>query len=159
MVRWSLVGLGVLLAASGVNAGGDTKGALPRWEYRVLSKDQLLQQGKQDLAAGLNSLGKQGWELVGIDGGYIFKRREAPVPSIPDLKRRVADAEKAVDSRRERLALTELMVRKGLASEVNLQATQRLLRQAQAALDQAQRDLDAQLLPPPKPAPEPVPKK
>jgi hypothetical protein len=127
---------------------------MPRWQYRVLSKQQLLKTGKQDLAAGLNQLGKQGWELVGIDGGYIFKRRAPSGPaSVEDLKRRLAEAERDVDAQREHLAWSQLMARRGVVSEAYLQTEERIMQHVEAAAEQARRDLDAGLLPAPKQAP------
>ena len=52
--------------------------AVLRWEYRVFTKQQILDLGNKDLAAGLNKLGDEGWELAGIDGQYIFKRFKGP---------------------------------------------------------------------------------
>jgi uncharacterized protein (TIGR03067 family) len=59
-----------------------------KWEYRVVKKAQVLELGKNDLTAGLNKLGEEGWELVSVQppsgserGGrssaateYYFKR-------------------------------------------------------------------------------------
>jgi hypothetical protein len=69
---WMAVLLGVLFAAasSPVTAGDEApqaKGAVaPKWEYQALSKEQVVAHGKKDLAAGLNKLGDDGWELVAV---------------------------------------------------------------------------------------------
>ena len=57
-------------------AGGTSPGAPPtaesrpdtvvQWEYRVLTKAQVMELGMQDLAAGLNRLGDEGWELAAV---------------------------------------------------------------------------------------------
>jgi Bacterial type II/III secretion system short domain len=76
-VRWwmTIVVVGVL--AAGVYwpaaAGDDTaraKSALStRWEYQVLTKEQVADLGKKNLAAGLNKLGDESWELVAVEAG------------------------------------------------------------------------------------------
>ena len=38
--------------------------APPKWEYRVLHEQELSRLGKGDVAAGLNQLGAEGWELA-----------------------------------------------------------------------------------------------
>jgi hypothetical protein len=60
--------------------------ATARWEYRVVAKDQLLQLGNKDLAAGLNQLGAQGWELAGVDNAYIFRRHPVQGGEVPALR-------------------------------------------------------------------------
>jgi hypothetical protein len=40
--------------------------AAPKWEYKIQTKEELLDLGKKDLGAGLNKLGAEGWELVSI---------------------------------------------------------------------------------------------
>jgi hypothetical protein len=61
----------------------------PKWEYKVLFRQQIAELGNKDFAAGLNKLGDDGWEMVGVpsavpvgggqirgvqDGDYYFKR-------------------------------------------------------------------------------------
>jgi RNA polymerase sigma factor (sigma-70 family) len=60
----------------------------PRWEYKALTRTALEDLGRKGegdyrLTLGLNQLGAQGWELVGIDSGansttspstYVFRR-------------------------------------------------------------------------------------
>lgn len=67
-----------------------------KWEYRVLNEHEIEKLGK-DFSAGLNELGKEGWELAGLQptryaspttGGYkpaqfYFKR---PVGKMPLLQ-------------------------------------------------------------------------
>jgi WD40 repeat protein len=48
----------------------------PRWEYKVASEADILKLGKDDLTAGLNKLGEDGWELVGSEKTrFILKRK------------------------------------------------------------------------------------
>src|SRR5262249_36977727 len=52
----------------------------PKWEYLVKARAQFTGQGHDEIAAGLNKLGDEGWELVSIDAGsglYVFKRAKA----------------------------------------------------------------------------------
>lgn len=158
MLRHAIIGMGALVLVLGVSVADEPTG--PRWEYRYLTREQVLKLGNQDLVAGLNALGDERWELAGIDGAYIFKR---PVPasgvSIESLKRRVTDAETNADLQRERLAWSELMARKGLVSEAFLQAERNRMKAADAAVERTRRDLDARLLPSPKKTPEPTPQK
>ena len=156
MLRCTSIALApvVLLLANGrpTAAGGDP--GLLRWEYRVLAKEQVLELGKKDLTAGLNHLGMQGWELAGIDNGYIFKRRQTLGPNIvAELKQRLAAAEAEVDSRKARLLWTERMARKGFVSESRVEAERSLVTEAEMDADRLRRDLDAQALPLPKQTP------
>ena len=41
---------------------------VPKWEYQILTKEQIIELGKKDLTAGLNRLGEQGWELAAVEG-------------------------------------------------------------------------------------------
>jgi hypothetical protein len=60
------------------------------WEYRVLSAAEVGELGKNDLAAGLNQLGGEGWELVSVEprsrdfgvqsARYYFKRAKSASP-------------------------------------------------------------------------------
>lgn len=54
---------------------GSASAAPSRWDYQVLTKERVLELGNKDLAAGLNALGAQGWELAAVDTVYIFRRR------------------------------------------------------------------------------------
>jgi hypothetical protein len=38
----------------------------PKWEYKVLTKDEILELGNKDFTAGLNKLGDEGWELIAV---------------------------------------------------------------------------------------------
>jgi hypothetical protein len=57
----------------------------PKWEYKVASESEVAKLGKGDLAAGLNQLGEDGWDLVAVHSTapasgaltpvrYVFKR-------------------------------------------------------------------------------------
>ena len=50
----------------------------PRWEYKVVPEADILKLGKegQDLVAGLNKLGEENWELVGIEKTRFFFKRQ-----------------------------------------------------------------------------------
>jgi hypothetical protein len=69
-----------------------------QWEYRMEYEGAVRKLGKDDVAAGLNRLGQDGWELVTVDQvqagagasavrvpRYFFKRpkRAAPAPTAP----------------------------------------------------------------------------
>jgi hypothetical protein len=130
-------------------AEGKPEGA-PRWEYRVLTKEQVSELGKNDLAAGLNKLGDDGWELAAVDAAYIFKRpRDQAAKQPEDLKAQVAQAESDVEARKDRVAWSERMVRKGYLSERQVEAERGLLRKAEMALEKTRRELK-QLPPDPK---------
>src|SRR5438128_2347809 len=66
----------------GLGKGGQPEGA-PKWEYRILTKEQIIELGKKDLAAGLNQLGDQGWELAAVETAFIFKRSRPRNPCRP----------------------------------------------------------------------------
>jgi hypothetical protein len=38
----------------------------PKWEYKVLTKDEIAQLANKDFTAGLNKLGDEGWELFAV---------------------------------------------------------------------------------------------
>jgi hypothetical protein len=136
-----LVILGVCYVSPLPAAQGKT-GA--RWEYRVLTKDQILELGKKDLAAGLNKLGTEGWELVAVDGPYIFKR---PVGSgldglsLEQLKGRLALAESDVEDWKDRAAWSERMVKKGYMSKSQADADRARLAWAEMVLDEVRQTL------------------
>jgi hypothetical protein len=122
------------------------------WEYRVLKKDQVLDLGKKDLAAGLNRLGDQGWELAAVDTVYIFKRARTPNPrnlvpkgpnpnQIQDLKDQIALLQSDVDRWRDRVGWSERMMRKGFVSQNQLLDEREWLQRAELALQRAQRTL------------------
>jgi len=93
MNRVLIAGTVLLLAAVvAVGIGSDHAAAQPaaprgKWEYKVLTPTAIEELGGKDggaLAAGLNKLGDEGWELVAIEPGhvpppvklprYVFKR-------------------------------------------------------------------------------------
>src|SRR5690242_12280434 len=85
--------------------------AVLKWEYRVLSKEQVLELGKKDLTAGLNALGEEGWELVAAEPSYIFKRPKGPGPKqVEDLKRQVLQTRADVEAWKDRVSWAERMV-------------------------------------------------
>lgn len=111
-----------------------------QWEYKVLTKGQVLDLGKKDLAAGLNKLGDDGWELVAVDNAYIFKRPKVQ-HNAEVLKIRVKIAEADVEQQRERVQWSQRMVKKGFVPANQLKDEVRLLRELEIALEEAEQDL------------------
>jgi hypothetical protein len=140
------IAIGVALAAlalAGVATSAEpTTDGFIRWEYRVLTRAQVLELGKQDLTAGLNKLGDEGWELAGVDGPYIFKRLKDQVRRQADeIRRHIAIAEADVESWKERVTWAERMSKKGYMSATQLQAERAQLTQAELVLDAARKAL------------------
>src|SRR5258708_7718369 len=95
----------LILGVTDARGAQDKPAAAPQWEYRILTKQQVLDLGKSDLATGLNQLGSDGWELAAVDGGYIFKRpRSHPRAQLAQLQAQLAQAEADLDSWKERVA-------------------------------------------------------
>jgi hypothetical protein len=127
--------------------------ATPVFEYRVLTKEQVLELGKKDLAAGLNQLGNDRWELAAVDGVYIFKRAKvASDKRVEELKNQIALLEADVVMLQDRVAWAERMVRKGYLTEQRLRSEQAALNKAEITLQQARKDLQALLAEPKRPA-------
>ena len=131
-----------------------------KWEYRLLSKDQLLELGKNDLAAGLNKLGSEGWELTVVDGGYIFKR---PKPQydreIAELKLRISVLRSDIEMQKERLAWANRMGKMGYMPMVQVAAEQDRMERMELVLEKAKKDLEGLVAPPAEPIPvAPLPK-
>jgi hypothetical protein len=117
---------------------------ISRWEYRVLAKEQLIELGKNDLAAALNQLGDDGWELVAtVEGRYIFKRpKDQDRKQLAELEHQVAAAEADVAGWKDRVAWAERMLKKGYLTEKHLQAERAQLTRAEQALDLARKALE-----------------
>jgi hypothetical protein len=132
----------------------------PQWEYRVLTKVQILDLGKKDLAAGLNKLGDDGWELAAFDAAYIFKRPKAEQTRPIAAKLRLKIAEADVGQQRERVQWSKRMVKKGFIPENQLKDEERLLRELELVLEEVEADIKS-LRPEPKKEMEliPMPKK
>src|SRR5262245_48423878 len=139
-------------AASQVTAlsAEGTSDAVTKWEYRVLTKEQVLDLGKKDLAAGLNALGEEGWELAAVEAAYIFKRPRQQ-KKLEDLQRQVSVAESDVAMWKDRTAWSERMAKKGYLSEKQVQVDKQRLQDAQRALDKATGELKAFPIGPKKP--------
>jgi hypothetical protein len=133
--------------------------AVARWEYRVLTKEDILVLGKKDLAAGLNQLGEDGWELVAAEP-YIFKRPKDQLrKQAAEIKRRIAIIEADVEQLSDRAAWAERMGKKGYLSEQRVEAEKRQLKLAETALENARNDLKAipaELKEPPEPERKPA---
>jgi hypothetical protein len=116
--------------------------AVAKWEYRVLTKEQVIDLGKKDLAAGLNQLGDEGWEFVAIDAAYIFKRPKDQVrKQLDKIKTQIALAESDVASIKDRVAWSERMAKKGYLSDQQVEVERVQLKRAEMALDTARREL------------------
>jgi hypothetical protein len=130
----------------------------PRWEYRVMTRQQVLDLGKQDLAVGLNKLGEEGWEFVAIDTQYIFKRPNFRGSNrVETLKQQLALVETDIEMRKDRLAWSERMARKGFMTEGEVQALKLKLKAAEMTRDWTKRELDAILAPGQKKGAEKLP--
>jgi hypothetical protein len=151
----SFFGMAMILAMCGQGSAlaADEK-TTPKWEYRVVSKDQVIELGKNDLAAGLNKLGSDGWELVVVDGGYIFKR---PKPQndkeIADLKLRIAVLNRDIEMQKERVAWCNRMFKMGYLSGQIAAAEQERLERFGLVLERMNKDLDKLSVPPTEPIP------
>jgi hypothetical protein len=125
-----------------------------KWEYQVLTKEQVIASGKKDLAAGLNHLGSEGWELAAVDGAYIFKRPKDPGrPQTEQLKRAIPLIEADITLLKDRVGWAERMLRKGYLSQRQVENERLRLKDAELALESARAHIDS--LPPPTPAPMP----
>jgi hypothetical protein len=136
-------------------SAGDKPGTTRRWEYRVLTKQQVIDLGDKDLVAGLMRLGNEGWELAAVDGAYIFKRpRNWYRQRMEDLKKQIALAEDDVQSWKERLAWAERMAKKGFISQQQAEADRQRLQAIEITLRQARSELKRLLARPPAPIEE-----
>jgi hypothetical protein len=126
-----------------------------RWEYRVLTKAQLLELGRNDLTAGLNKLGDEGWELSAFDAAYIFKRPKVQQRSIEVLKLRIGLVEADIEQQRDRVQWSQRMVKRGFLAANQLKDETRLLRELEIALEEAKQDLKS-LQAEPKKEPEKI---
>jgi hypothetical protein len=115
-----------------------------RWEYRVLTKEQLLELGKKDMAAGLNNLGDDGGELFLVDGAYLLKRPRLQIQKqAAEIQRRINAIIYEVVRLRDRVAWAERMLQKGYVTEQQMAAEKLRLREAQAELAEAREALKA----------------
>src|SRR5271169_6346014 len=67
-----LVLFGVVAGIPLGSAFGQTErsGTSVKWEYRVLTQEKVAELGKNDVAAGLNILGEEGWQLVAVEAAF-----------------------------------------------------------------------------------------
>jgi hypothetical protein len=131
-----------LVPGSVSSAAELTPDGVTRWEYRVLTKDQVLDLGKKDFTAGLNKIGAEGWELIAVEGGYIFKRPKDQVrKQVEEIKQQIALAESDLEAWKDRVAWVERMVKKGYMTERQLQNERAQLTRVEMALDWARKAL------------------
>jgi hypothetical protein len=136
----AIVGIGSMHGAQ--TPGQETGSALPRWEYRVLNKPEIIDLGKKDLAAGLNQLGDEGWELVAIDAAYIFKRPKVDNRKQAEtLRNQIALLEDDAAQLKDRVAWSERMARKGFMTNQQVEGERTLLKRVELALERARTDL------------------
>jgi hypothetical protein len=142
---WNLLAALGMLSLGGAALAAEEKPDLgARWEYRVLTKDQVLDLGKKDLAAGLNKLGDEGWELAAVDAAYIFKRpRGGSRKLAADLRRQIAWAEADVERLKDRVSWSERMVQKGYLTYQRVEAEKADLKRAETFLNEARKELEA----------------
>jgi hypothetical protein len=112
------------------------------WEYQVLSKQKVIDLGQKDLAAGLNQLGRDGWELAAIDGDYIFKRSKNQRPlTAQEIRERIGLAKADVEMWRERASWSERMAQRGFVTRAQADADRARLRSAETSLQNAEKEL------------------
>jgi hypothetical protein len=160
--------LAAVLAGQPALATSDGNGTW-KWEYRVLNKGEIAVLAGNSVAAGLNKLGEEGWELVAVEPGYTappgagggtaaqfyFKRpKDLPLVQREATARRVAAAEADVAMWKDRASYSERMYKKGFISENQTKADRDQLRQAEAYLDAAKRELESYPPPPKSAAPK-----
>jgi hypothetical protein len=144
VMLFGLVMLASSIVPTGFALAGQAKaGAFTRWEYRILTKDQVLDLGNKDLTAGLDKLGDDGWELAAVDSAYIFKRPKSPTQNAQEIKQRFAIAEAEVEQWKEHLAWSMRMAKKGFIAEQKVDADRAKLQAAEVVLESARRELEA----------------
>jgi hypothetical protein len=155
----ALCAVGVAAAApfSVAQAQEPAPTGLPKWEYRILTREQVAELGKNDIAAGLNRLGDDGWQLVTIEPAvsaekdgkapghsaqFYFQRPKDYVRMLrAGIQQRFAAAKSNVEMWEDRLAWTERMVRKGFLTANQARADEEELKRAKAAFDQVEREM------------------
>jgi hypothetical protein len=118
--------------------------AVPKWEYQILTKEQIIELGKKDLTAGLNRLGEQGWELAAVEMAFIFKRAKPQTGArIEDVKRQIALIEIDLQKGKDRVTWAERMLKKGFMSEAQVNGERMELKKTEITLDSLQRELQS----------------
>jgi hypothetical protein len=131
-----------LLASEGLDE--KRPDAVPSWEYRILTKEQIIELGKKDLTEGLNKLGEQGWELAAVETAFIFKRAKPQNGErIEDVKRQIALFEVDQQKWQDRVAWSERMLKKGFLSEAQVNGERMELRKIEITLDSLRRELQS----------------
>jgi hypothetical protein len=132
-----------ILPFSAASAAESKPGVVFRWEYHVLTEEQVIALGKKDLAAGLNKLGDEGWELVTVGAHYVFKRpKDLAQKQAADIQRQIAVAEADVEAWKERVTWSERMLKKGYLTEKHVETERAQLKKAETVLDLARMALE-----------------
>jgi hypothetical protein len=143
-VACALIVIGLARGALLGSEGSDEKrpNAVPIWEYRILTKEQIIELGKKDLTTGLNKLGEQGWELAAVEAAFIFKRaRPQNGERVEDVKRQIALIEVDQQTWKERVAWSERMLKKGFMSEAQVNGERMELKKIEITLESLRREL------------------
>ncbi len=162
--------IGVAVALASPFAQEAPSSSPVKWEYRVLSRDQIAELGKNDLAAGLNRLGEDGWQLVTVEPAftpeknstvparaaqyYLIRPKDYPRIQRETAQRRVASAKADLEMCEDRAAWSERMVKKGYLTATQARVDQEQLRRARAALEAAERELNSVIPKPELPRPK-----
>lgn len=133
---------GACMAQAATSAAESRTDTARKWEYRVLTKEQLPDTPARDLAAALNKLGDEGWELVTAGSTYIFKRPKSSRIA-ETARQQVNFFENEVQMWKDRVAWSKRMARKGFASENQVQLEEAMLKEAQSFLERANEELKA----------------
>jgi hypothetical protein len=140
----ALLGLACAALQRGELSAQDRPSGFLTWEYRVLTKDQVLALGQKELVAGLNRLGEQGWELAAVDSAYIFKRaKDQTAMQLGELNLRFEAAKSDVDDWRGRSAWSSRMAKKGLMAQAQADSDKSRLRISELALDLIRKQIEA----------------
>jgi hypothetical protein len=87
---------------------GKAVAARAKWEYSVLTRDEVRKRGKGDLAAGLNALGEEGWEMVALGAGTTNPAGRGARPAADYYFKRPKQAEKAAPASAAKEEMTKV---------------------------------------------------
>jgi hypothetical protein len=162
---FALFAIGAAAASSPADAfGQEARSASPtKWEYRILTREQVAELGKNDVKAGLNILGEEGWQLAAVEAAfipekdskasaksaqfYLMRPKEPIGAQREEAQKRIAMAKADLAQWEDRVAWCVRMAKKGYLTEAQVQADTARLMQAKAALDKAERELNQEPVP------------